>query len=246
MPSLVGSEMCIRDRTATVEFQPTVTAIFGQGSSENILAEASGWTGEVGGSAPTLTPTPTPTLSTTPSLTPSPTVTPLPTATITPIPTETITPTPTKEVGGPDLTLTPSPTPTPNSFSSTTPVELTSHSNGETVYTTRPTFYGTAAPYAQIKIVIESPTVLTATVYADENGNWSFTPDTDLEEGSHTVTITAVDSQGNVTTTTASIVIASGKGETEELPVSGVITPTVLLFLLGLFSLGFGGFFMLH
>lgn len=65
--------------------------------------------------------------------------------------------------------------------------------NGQTkVYYTghRPTFAGTATPGSTITVGIHSdPITLTTTV--DNQGHWSVTPDRDLPNGDHTVTITA-------------------------------------------------------
>ncbi|MGI8404869.1 MAG: Ig-like domain-containing protein [Thermomicrobiales bacterium] len=65
--------------------------------------------------------------------------------------------------------------------------------NGQTkIYYTghRPTFAGTAAPGSTITVDIHSDSI-TLTTTADNQGHWSVTPDRDLPNGDHTVTITA-------------------------------------------------------
>ena len=54
------------------------------------------------------------------------------------------------------------------------------------VRTTTPTVSGEAEPGAQIDIIIDGEVV--DTVEADEDGNWSWTPEDELEEGEITVT----------------------------------------------------------
>src|SRR5690606_26744091 len=64
--------------------------------------------------------------------------------------------------------------------------------NSNKVYYTsnKPTFSGIAEPFAIVRIEIHSdPIILTTT--ADAEGNWSVTPDVDIPNGEHTVTITS-------------------------------------------------------
>ena len=74
-------------------------------------------------------------------------------------------------------------------------------STGDTTDDTTPTLTGSGAEAgATISVYdgsVDSGTLLgTATVAAD--GSWSFTPGTELSEGSHTLTVTATDAAGNV------------------------------------------------
>ena len=66
--------------------------------------------------------------------------------------------------------------------------------NGVTDDTT-PTFSGTTEPGATVTIK-DGDTVL-GTVTADENGEYTFTPTTELGDGAHSVTATATDTAGN-------------------------------------------------
>ena len=65
---------------------------------------------------------------------------------------------------------------------------------------TKPNFSGTTEPGATVTIK-DGATVL-GTVTADNNGNYTFTPTTELGEGAHSVTATATDVAGNPVTST--------------------------------------------
>ncbi len=148
------------------------------------------------------------------------------------------TPTPTQSAGEPTNTPTPtraSPTATPTTASgggtSSNPVSLSSISSSSNP----PTLSGTAAPGAKITITVQS-TPITGMVYADAAGNWSWTPPSELETGSHTATVTATDSSGQTTTDSVSFTVA----DAEDLPATGFLTPTVLSLLSGLLLLFLG------
>ncbi|MEJ8548358.1 S-layer homology domain-containing protein [Brevibacillus borstelensis] len=57
------------------------------------------------------------------------------------------------------------------------------------VTTSKPEFSGTATPGATVTVKISDDIMLTTT--ADENGNWSVTPDVDLPDGTYNVEVTA-------------------------------------------------------
>lgn len=202
---------------------------------ENVLQQTSPGTVTITGAA---TPTPTPTTG--PTATPTPTSPPGVTSTPTPGPTAT--PTPTSGAGGPEPTATPTltatPTPTPAAGVPIS-VKLTSITSGQTVFTTQPTFSGTAAPEAKVTITVNSPDPETGVVYADSAGGWSWKPTEALSEGSHTVTITAIDQEGNVSTTSTTFIVSAG----EELPVTGIFSPTVFLLVASFALLLTGVFF---
>ncbi|MEW5562731.1 Ig-like domain-containing protein [Enterobacter asburiae] len=67
--------------------------------------------------------------------------------------------------------------------------------NGDTTDDTRPTLSGTAEAGSVVTVYDNGQKLGEAT--ADENGNWSFTPETDLSEGEHSLTVTATDTAGN-------------------------------------------------
>lgn len=177
--------------STNVEFTGS-TRVLGstEGGLTNILAGTSGITVTITGEAP---PTPTPTSGeptpTSPPATPTPTRPPA-----TPTPTSTLTPTPTSGGGG-----WPTNTPTPTSEPKV-PLGLTSHHDGATITTPRPTFSGTTSSSALVSIILESPDPITDEVYADEDGNWSWQvpEESALSDGQHTLTIIATDTAGKV------------------------------------------------
>ncbi len=63
---------------------------------------------------------------------------------------------------------------------------------------TKPTFTGVAAAGATVKVLIDGK--LAGTALANKVGQWSFTPTTALASGTHTITATAVDVAGNIST----------------------------------------------
>lgn len=69
--------------------------------------------------------------------------------------------------------------------------------NGNTNDTT-PTFSGTGTAGDVISVYLDDNTTPLGTAIVDTDGNWSFTPETDLPEGSYQITITATDPAGNI------------------------------------------------
>jgi VCBS repeat-containing protein len=67
--------------------------------------------------------------------------------------------------------------------------------NGQTTNDDKPTLTGTAEANSTVKIY-DNGTLLT-TITADGSGNWSYTPTTALNQGSHNLTVTATDGHGN-------------------------------------------------
>ena len=64
----------------------------------------------------------------------------------------------------------------------------------------QPLFKGTALPNEQVTITIHSTDIITKTVTADANGNWSFRPDQPLTPGQHTITIATTNKSGIIQT----------------------------------------------
>lgn len=164
----------------------------------------------------------------------SPTATPIPTAPSITSPTATPTPT------GAPTTRTQTSTSAPQASQPTlpplVPVTLASAILGKTLTDPRPTFRGKASPGAKVTIVIESNPI-TGTVYADTYGNWSWTPTEDIPQGSHKITITAVDEQNRTTQTFATFTMAPA-----QLPVTATSWPTLIIAGAGMFLLVLGGF----
>lgn len=102
-------------------------------------------------------------------------------------------------IGGATVTSTPTPTasPTPTPTTGAAAVEITNITEGQTVNTNRPTFSGTAPPDTELTITLESPEPIIATILADAEGEWSWTPTADLADGDHTLTIIAAGHEDN-------------------------------------------------
>ncbi len=213
-------------KTATaslIQFnQSTQVASGAESDSGNILSSSNPISITVsGGSTPTATPTVTPTATIAPGTTATltPTGTLIPSATVTGSPTVTptatigagATATPTKTptatnppVGG--ATSTPSPTPTVSATNTT--LTVTSPTNGQNLSSALPTLSGKAAPNSKVIVTIQSE-IQTITIYADANGNWSAKPTTALETGSHTLIVTAQNTNGATETKTLNFTVGT-------------------------------------
>lgn len=172
----------------------------------------------------------------------SQTGTPTPTPTEEPDVSGTVTPTPTESAGtSPTGTLTPTPTlsaGTGGTDASASGIIISTPIANTTVSTDMPTFSGTAPVGSTVTITIYSEDPVTGVVLADEDGNWSFTPDIALADGPHTVVVSATDP---VTSTaynaTSSFVVdtaGAGSGQTTQstqssIPVSGTTELTYII-----------------
>lgn len=148
------------------------------------------------------------------------------------------------QLAGAGLTPTPttqpailSPTPTIQTQSATNSALLITVPSGTTpLTTTQPLIKGSAPKNSTVTLTIH-PGNLTVSLSASTSGIWSYTPSQPLNPGPHEITVTAQDPlTGTVLTATRSFVIASstGAGTQDGTPVSGNITPTVLLLIAGL------------
>lgn len=81
--------------------------------------------------------------------------------------------------------------------------------DGETVSTPLPTISGKAGPSQMVKIVVNSQTPYSGVVKADNAGNWSWTPPTNLASGEHTATITITNPDGTTQIVTRKFVVAA-------------------------------------
>jgi len=123
---------------------------------------------------------------------------------------------------------------------------------------TTPTLAGVASPEATVDISLDD---LTVAVLADVNGDWSYTPITALDDGTHDLSLasnletlnyvlvvdTGTSESTTTTTTTTTITDFVGVGGATEsssttttLPVSGGLTNTFLMMVGGLFLIGLG------
>lgn len=92
----------------------------------------------------------------------------------------------------------------------------------------QPFFRGTGIPGKQVEIKVESETSLTGTVTIDQGGTWTWQPPEDLTPGSHTVTVTSVNSQGKLQAIVRKfIVLASGSQVVEAATPSATPTSTL-------------------
>ncbi|WP_082282730.1 Ig-like domain-containing protein [Myxococcus hansupus] len=77
-------------------------------------------------------------------------------------------------------------------------VAITAPANGAVLDVATVTYTGTAEPDSTVTVVVDGVTL--GTVDADGAGNWTFTANAPLAEGSHTVSVTATDAAGNTST----------------------------------------------
>lgn len=129
-----------------------------------------------------------------------------------PLPTESITIEPT-------LTITPIPT---------SPITQ----DGAIFQTQLPTLTGTGTVGATVTIVIHSDETISGAVTVNEDGTWTFTPDTPLSPGVHTATITITNPDGQTETQTLSFTI-----ESQETPVTGSTLPLAVTVTIGILFL---------
>ncbi|WP_116343803.1 BapA/Bap/LapF family large adhesin [Enterobacter cloacae] len=73
--------------------------------------------------------------------------------------------------------------------------------SGNSTNDARPTFNGTADVGSTVHVIVDGNEIGTAVVNAQ--GNWTFTPGTDLSDGPHAITFNATDAAGNAGTATA-------------------------------------------
>lgn len=152
-------------------------------------------------------------------------------------------PTPTaSNAASPTVTITPTPTASnaaslAEATSSAITISIPKDDSGFT--TNMPVIQGTAEPGSTITIVIHSDPI-TAVVTVNANGNWQYTPDTPLADGTHILTATIQSPSGTTTTRSEEFIVASGGigGAGDDMPVSGSVLQTIILVGIGLFFVG--------
>ncbi len=137
-------------------------------------------------------------------------------------------------------------------------VTLESIENKEIVATTKPEFFGEGPPGTKITIVIESE-IQTKQITIGSTGDWTWSPPEGLAPGEHSVTITWLDVSGILRSLTRTFVVQASEGPAFEstpsatakaspsasprvslpatgaaVPQSGTLTPTLMLFTMGL------------
>ena len=91
--------------------------------------------------------------------------------------------------------------------------------SGGSTNDTTPTIAGTAEAGSTVNVY--DGTTLLGTVTADPSGNWSFTPDTQLGEGAHNLSVTATDPDGNTSAPASYVVVVDTTP-----PVAPAVAPT--------------------
>ncbi len=99
-------------------------------------------------------------------------------------------------------------TPTPSGV-----VTVESIDPNETVFTTRPEFFGEGPANTNITVKLNSEHEIVQTIRVGSTGDWKWTPPADLESGSHTLTITWRDAKGVLQTLTRSFVVEAEAAE---------------------------------
>jgi hypothetical protein len=105
-------------------------------------------------------------------------------------------------------------------------VTLESIDEGEVVTTTEPEFFGEGPAGTTITITVNSNHEITEDVTILSTGNWSWSPPSGLEEGSHTITITWRDVSGVLRTLTITFIVQAAEGPAFESTPSASTTPT--------------------
>jgi len=191
--------------TTAVNFATTSqVAAVGEGGSNvlTVTTPAQITITAAGGASPSPSAVASPSVSPSPgSASPSPSATPIVSAS----------PSATPGTGGGTASPTPTPTATPTTGTTTKIIEPP---NGSTVTTHRPTISGTSFANALMVLSINTSPQITSTFYANAQGAWSFTPNTDVDNGTFTITVTGSPASGNseVVTSTMTVSVTGGTG----------------------------------
>lgn len=81
---------------------------------------------------------------------------------------------------------------------------------GQVLDNSLPTFSGIVNPGDVIHVEVHSSTPISATIKASKDGSWTWTPPTNLEPGSHTVTLTITLASGAKQTVTRTFTVSPG------------------------------------
>ena len=92
-----------------------------------------------------------------------------------------------------------------------TSVILESVTEGETVTSTEPQFFGKGPAGETITITVHSEALPAETVKVPSNGSWSYSPPVPLSEGPHSITISWLDATGITRTLTRNFVVQAGE-----------------------------------
>jgi hypothetical protein len=155
---------------------------------------------------------------------------------------------------------------TVNATPSSKTVTIDSVDNGEIINTTNPEFFGKGPSGTTLTITVESENPVSDTVKVASTGSWNWSPPTNLPEGSHKVTVRWKDAAGILRTLTKTFVVQASEGPAfvatpsgtprttstpkatsfatpsatkAPIPVSGSLTPTLLLSIMGIGVIAF-------
>jgi hypothetical protein len=109
--------------------------------------------------------------------------------------------------------------------STTKSVILESLTEGETVTTTQPQFFGKGPSGENITITVHSQDVISGSVKIPTSGSWAWSPPTNLAPGAHSITISWIDSTGITRSLTRDFVVQASEGPAFVASPSGT-TPT--------------------
>ena len=139
-------------------------------------------------------------------------------------------------------TLTPTLAASDSASATSSAIQVLTPAKNTSVVQTKPTINGKAPPGSTVTITVYS-TPQTTTVIADANGNWSYTPQSALDTGPHNVVASTVDPiTGKTVTSSSNFIVASGAQSATQsaIPVSGSVTPTLILLFIGVLFLTTG------
>jgi hypothetical protein len=104
-------------------------------------------------------------------------------------------------------------------------VVLESLTEGETVTSSQPEFFGKGPPGETVTIEVHSQNPITGNVTVPEDGSWSFTVPTGLSPGAHSITITWKDTTGITRSLTRNFIVQASDGPAFEATPSQTLAP---------------------
>lgn len=126
------------------------------------------------------------------------------------------------------LETAPTASPTPTATASKE-LKIINPNQDEKLNTQKPEILGTAPAGETLTVTIQSTATYSGTVKVDSQGNWKWTPPSNLEPGEHTVTASYLDKNGQKQTVSQTfLVLAAGTSELPSLTAtpSGEATPS--------------------
>lgn len=90
-------------------------------------------------------------------------------------------------------------------------VTLDSLTDGESVSTDKPEFFGDGPVGTEVTISVHSDTPITGTTTVSSKGSWNWSPPDNLSPGAHTVTVSWIDASGITRTLTRNFVVQASE-----------------------------------